>query len=135
MGNFICQGILTLHHGITNCLRCSMFINTSPRSLVLWLIVLSSLKKRVLAQLANLCQQVQSFTGGAADHISAPSSSLTAGAASFKGEFNETTILDQVQSPGESSSEGESDSAPSPPKALMKGCKTVSMLALPASDQ
>ena len=52
-----------------------------------------------------------------------------------KGEIPEDSDQDAAQSQGESSSSDASDPAPLPPRALMKGRKTVSMRPLSSPGQ
>ena len=86
-------------------------------------------QRLVLAQLAQLRQLFQS----AASNSAAPPPTSADG--HLEGAISEESDKDAAQSQGESSSSDASDPAPLPPRALMKGRKTISMCPLSSPGQ
>ena len=91
-------------------------------------------QRQVLAQLAQIRQSIQDLASDSAHHPTAPISPSAADAP-VEGEIPGGSVHTPAHSQGESSSSADSDDVPTPPRAIMKGRKTVSMLALPSSDQ
>ena len=91
-------------------------------------------QRQVLAQLAQIRQSIQDLASASAHPPTAPISPSAADAP-VEGEIPGGSVPTPAHSQGESSSSADSDDVPTPPRALMKGRKTVSMLALPSSDQ